>query len=134
MLKRYLKLDLPKGQSLFLWGARKSGKSTFLKEYYPGSLYIDLLHNSTAMKYIAFPSKLREEILELGDEALSAPIITDEIQKVPALLDEVHWLIENHKGISFILCGSSLRRLKQSGSNLLGGRAWRQVFTPLCYP
>jgi len=136
MLKRYLKLELPKNQSLFLWGARKTGKSTFLKELYPQSIYIDLLENDTLMSYAKNPSRLRHEILEYKPDVLQHPIIIDEIQKVPALLDEVHWLIENAKdsNVHFILCGSSLRRLKLSGSNLLGGRAWRQIFMPLCYP
>ena len=61
------------------------------------------------------------------------PVIIDEIQKVPGLLDEVHWLIENEK-ISFILCGSSARKLKRVGANLLGGRAWKFHFYPLVYP
>ncbi len=136
MLKRFLKLELPKNQSLFLWGARKTGKSTFLKELYPHSIYIDLLENDTLLSYAKNPSRLRHEVLEYKPDILQYPIIIDEIQKVPALLDEVHWLIENGKdrGIYFILCGSSLRRLKLSGSNLLGGRAWRQIFMPICYP
>lgn len=136
MLKRFLKLELPENQSLFLWGARKTGKSTFLKELYPQSIYINLLENDTLLSYIKNPSRLRHEILEYKADILQYPIIIDEIQKVPALLDEVHWLIENEKdrGVYFILCGSSLRRLKLSGSNLLGGRAWRQIFMPLCYP
>jgi predicted AAA+ superfamily ATPase len=53
---------------------------------------------------------------------LNKPIILDEVQKVPQLLDEVHWLIEN-KGLRFVLCGSSARKLKKGHANLLGGRA-----------
>lgn len=136
MLKRILKLNQPQNQSLFLWGARKTGKSTFLKEIYPSSTYIDLLENDTFLHYTKDPSKLRHEIMSRTDSYAGQPIIIDEIQKIPTLLDEVHWLIENakDKGVSFVLCGSSLRRLKVAGSNLLGGRAWRQVFMPLCYP
>jgi predicted AAA+ superfamily ATPase len=55
------------------------------------------------------------------------------VQKVPLLLDEVHHLIESNKSLQFILCGSSARRLKSTGANLLGGRAWRYIFLPLCY-
>jgi predicted AAA+ superfamily ATPase len=119
-----------------LWGARKTGKSTFLKSLYPQSIYIDLLEGDTLLSYVKNPSRLRHEVLEYKPEILKHPIIIDEIQKIPALLDEIHWLIENAKdqGVHFILCGSSLRRLKMSGSNLLGGRAWRQIFMPLCYP
>ena len=135
MLTRFLKLDLPQGKSLFLWGARQTGKSTFLKLHYPNSLWIDLLKNDTFLFYNRQPYRLREEILSLPQETLSHPIIIDEIQKIPPLLDEIHWLIENGpKPCSFILCGSSLRRLKHEGANLLGGRAWRQNFLPLCYP
>ena len=56
------------------------------------------------------------------------------MQKVPLLLDEVHYLIEELKNVSFIVCASSVRKLKSSGVNLLGGRAWRYLFQPLCYP
>lgn len=133
MLKRQLNLDiLPKGKSLFLWGARKTGKSTFLKEAYPKSLYIDLLDHSTFLKYSRSSSILEETINALND--FSYPIIIDEVQKVPEILDQVHYLIEKHKGLSFILCGSSMRKLRHTGTNLLGGRAWRQIFLPLCYP
>ncbi len=85
------------------------------------------------MRYLKRPESLREEVMSLKDPSLF-PIIIDEIQKIPALLDEIHWLIENVSQSSFILCGSSFRRLKHSGANLLGGRAWRQIFLPLCYP
>ena len=64
MLKRFLKLELPENQSLFLWGARKTGKSTFLKELYPQSIYINLLENDKLLSYIKNPSRLRHEILE----------------------------------------------------------------------
>jgi len=71
--------------------------------------------------------------LALDPGQLALPIILDEIQKVPALLDEVHWLIENTSAY-FILCGSSARKLKRGAANLLGGRAWRFTFYPLVYP
>lgn len=130
-LQRYLSLDLPKGQSCFLWGARKTGKSTFLKERFKGSLYIDLLQADVYQAYFREPHRLRQELLALPP---NAPVILDEVQKVPMLLDEVHGLIEAQKGFQFILCGSSARRLKSSGANLLGGRAWRTMFVPFCYP
>lgn len=133
MLKRKLTLNLPASQSIFLWGARKTGKSTFLKSMFPDSMYIDFLQQDVSLRYSKNPSLLRQE-LESNPNKLDHPIIIDEIQKVPEMLDEVHWMIENYKGISFILCGSSLRKLKHMGSNLLGGRAWRQLFLPLCYP
>jgi predicted AAA+ superfamily ATPase len=74
---------------------------------------------------------LREQILAMLDRSqVVQPVILDEVQKVPQLLDEVHWLIENC-GISFILCGSSARKLKTGHANLLGGRAWRFSMYPL---
>jgi predicted AAA+ superfamily ATPase len=131
MLHRVLNLKIPQGQSLFLWGSRKTGKSTYLKERFPKSLYIDFLKQDVFLRYTKNPSLLRQE---LEHASRDHPIIIDEIQKIPEMLDEVHWMIENYKGISFILCGSSLRKLKNAGANLLGGRAWRQLFFPLCYP
>ena len=129
-LKRFLDISLPKGQSCFLWGARKTGKSTYLKERFTESTYINLLQADVYQKYLRNPERLREEVRLENNTT----IIIDEVQKVPLLLDEVHFLIEEFKNINFILCGSSVRRLKSSGSNLLGGRAWRFLFQPLCYP
>ena len=133
-IERYLKLNIPKPYSTFLWGARKTGKSTYLKSCFPNSLYIDLLKTDIFQKYMNRPSLLREEIIAVPKETLNYPIILDEVQKIPRLLDEVHWMIENIDDVQFILCGSSIRKLKQGGSNLLGGRAWRHMFMPLCYP
>ncbi len=128
--KRLLKMNLPKKQSAFLWGARKTGKSTFLKENFPSSPYFDLLKSDLYLSYSKEPYLFREEVLNLSKESLSHHIIIDEVQKVPLLLDEVHYLIEN-KNLQFILCGSSARKLRRGGANLLGGRAWGYNFYPL---
>lgn len=130
---RLLKLDLPQGQSAFLWGARKTGKSTFLSNHYANSVRYDLLKTDLYLQLLKHPHELREEILELEKNELKNPIIIDEIQKIPALLDEIHWLIENTDAY-FILCGSSARKLKRGAANLLGGRAWRFTFYPLTFP
>lgn len=137
-IKRFLDLGLPQGQSCFLWGARKTGKSTYLKAYFSRNeqneqtvLYIDLLQADVFQRYSNHPNILREELSHISENHI---IILDEVQKVPALLDEVHSLIESHKNLQFILCGSSARRLKTTGANLLGGRAWRSQFFPFCYP
>ncbi|MBS0656341.1 MAG: ATP-binding protein [Verrucomicrobia bacterium] len=132
-VKRYLNLQLPLGQSIFLWGPRNSGKSTYLRESFPDSVYYDLLQTDLFLTLLKEPFKLREEILQLPSEALQNPIIIDEIQKVPLLLNEVHWLIENHKPCHFILCGSSARKLRAAGTHLLAGRAWSSHFYPLVY-
>ena len=132
-LKRLLDIDLPPHQSAFLWGARKTGKSTYLMEHFPHSIKYDLLKTDELARLLAAPHLLREELLALSPKELKSPVIIDEVQKAPALLNEVHWLIENKK-IGFILCGSSARKLNRGAANLLGGRAWRFQFYPLVYP
>lgn len=127
MLERILKLEEVKDDSLFLWGSRQTGKSTLLKMLFPEAPIYDLLKSDVRMALQMRPALLREEC-ELLDEG--ELVIIDEVQKVPALLDEVHWLIEN-KGLRFILSGSSARKLRRSGANLLGGRALRQTLFPL---
>jgi len=131
MFDRILTLKLPRGKSAFLWGARRTGKSTFLGRSFPGSLRIDLLQSDVYYEYLRRPATLREHLAAGHTTAQpQQSIIIDEIQKVPLLLDEVHWLIEN-RALSFILCGSSARKLKRGHANLLGGRAWRFVMHPL---
>ena len=130
MLKRLLKIKLPKGQSAFLWGPRKTGKTTFLKTNFSKSLRYDLLRTDIFLEFVKRPFLLREQLLALSPKQLKEPIIIDEVQKVPQLLDEIHWLIEN-KNLKFILCGSSARKLKRGKANLLGGRAWRYEMHPL---
>ncbi|MBN1633235.1 MAG: ATP-binding protein [Ignavibacteria bacterium] len=132
MIKRYLNIDLPKGQSAFLWGARKTGKTTYIKNNYPESILLDLLKTDDYLRLLEKPYLFRQEILALDNSKLDKPIIIDEIQKVPLLLDEVHHLIESYK-LSFILSGSSARKLKRGKANMLGGRAWRFELFPLTY-
>jgi predicted AAA+ superfamily ATPase len=106
-----------------------------LKNLFPRAQRYDLLLSDQYRRFIADPSILRQECEAGGlTEANQAyPIIIDEVQKIPGLLDEVHWLIEN-RGLRFILCGSSPRKLKRSQANLLGGRAVRYELFPLVYP
>ena len=127
---RLLNVKLPPGQSAFLWGPRKTGKTTYFKKAFPASLFFDFLRTDIALDFTRRPSLLREQILAKEPETLLCPIILDEVQKVPAVLDEVHGLIESH-GLRFILCGSSARKLKRGKANLLGGRAWRYELFPL---
>jgi predicted AAA+ superfamily ATPase len=129
-IDRAMKMELPEGQSAFLWGARKTGKSTFLKQNFPSSIVYDFLKTDLSVELTGRPALLREQILARSPRDLRPPVILDEVQKVPSILDEVHWLIEN-KGTSFILCGSSARKLRRGQANLLGGRAWRFVLHPL---
>ena len=127
---RQLKMDLPDRQSAFLWGPRKTGKSTYLKQTFPNSIVFDFLKTDLMLDFSRRPSLLRERILAQSETHLAHPIILDEVQRVPPLLDEVHWLIENRR-LRFVLCGSSARKLKRGGGNLLGGRAWRYEMFPL---
>src|SRR3990172_7838805 len=129
-ITRLLKIELPKGQSAFLWGPRKTGKTTYLKAAYPNSLIFDMLQTDLFLEFAKRPFLLREQLLAADPKQLKEPILIDEVQKVPQLLDEIHWLIEN-KGLRFILCGSSARKLRRGGTNLLGGRAWRYEMFPL---
>jgi predicted AAA+ superfamily ATPase len=129
-VKRILNIDLPPRQSAFLWGPRKTGKSTYLIEKFPKSVIYDFLQTDLFLEFSKRPSLLRERLLAKDRQILKHPVILDEVQKVPQVLDEVHWLIEN-RGIRFILCGSSARKLKRGKANLLGGRAWRFEMFPL---
>ena len=131
--ERQLALDLPVGQSAFLWGPRKTGKSTLLRRRFPNAIRFDLLDTRLLLECTRSPWRLRERLQALDAAALEAPIVVDEVQKAPALLDEVHGLIES-KGLGFVLCGSSARKLKRGRANLLGGRAWRFALHPLAWP
>lgn len=122
MFQRALLLPEHPKQSFFLWGPRQAGKSTLLLDLYPNAYYIDLLRADTSIRFLEQPWMLRETIA-----ALPTPpslIIIDEVQKVPALLDEVHYMIER-MGLTFGLCGSSARKVRRGQANLLGGRAVR---------
>lgn len=134
MYIRKLSLGNLNGDSCFLWGPRQTGKSTLLKTVFPNSKYYDLLLSTQYRRLIQNPAIIREELFAYSGEELAKiqPIIVDEVQKIPELLDEIHWLIENRK-ISFILCGSSARKLKRGHGNLLGGRALKYQLMPLVY-
>ncbi len=99
------------------------GKSTLLRECYPYGVWVNLLKADEFRRYTARPELLRQELEAEGPDP-SRQVVIDEVQKVPALLDEVHWLIEN-RGLCFALCGSSARKVRRGAANLLGGRALR---------
>ncbi len=134
MYNRIQDLNLSSQETCFLWGPRQTGKSTLLKALFPNSIRYDLLLSTEYQRLLRRPSLIREQCLAAGLDAGSpkVPIIIDEIQNIPALLDEIHWLIEN-MGLRFILCGSSARKLKRGHANLLGGRAVRYELYPLVY-
>jgi predicted AAA+ superfamily ATPase len=134
MFKRRLILNESAKETCFLWGPRQTGKSTLLKSLFPDAQYYDLLLADIYRNFMANPERLRQECEALGLNGSNQkqPLIIDEVQKIPELLDEIHWLIEN-RGLRFILCGSSPRKLKRSHANLLGGRALRYELLPLTY-
>ncbi len=112
--------------SFFLFGPRGSGKSTWVRYQFPTALRIDLLDPETDRVYSARPERLREAIFGQSEQV----ILIDEVQKVPALLDVVHQLIEEKRGLKFILTGSSARKLKKTGVDLLAGRALLKTLHP----
>ncbi len=124
MLTRKLILPTQPKESFFLWGPRQSGKSMLLKSRYPEAIWFDLLQTDQYLELRDKPSLLREQLLYESQRAKSKFVVIDEIQKVPMLLDEVHWLIENTNYV-FGLCGSSARKVRAGHANLLGGRAIR---------
>ena len=126
IIRRALDLRLPRGKSAFLWGPRQVGKSHWLRQQYPDAPIIDLLQTDVFAEYAARPALLRERFARRRPPF----VVIDEVQKVPALLDEVHWLIEN-AGLSFLMTGSSARKLRRGHANLLAGRAWRRLMLPL---
>ena len=130
---RTLRIDLPQGQSAFVWGPRKTGKTTLLHRQFPHAARFDLLDTRLLLDLTRAPWTLAERVRAFDHATRATPIIIDEVQKVPAVLDEVHRLIEN-EGLSFVLCGSSARKLKRGRANLLGGRAWRFGLHPLTWP
>ena len=132
MYERTLRIELPRGQSAFLWGPRKVGKSTLLRRQFPEAPYFDLLDTRLMLQLTREPRQLSDRIRAHGPAGGAHPVILDEVQKVPAVLDEVHRLMES-EGYSFVLCGSSARKLKRGRSNLLGGRAWRLTLHPLTW-
>ncbi|MBR1808756.1 MAG: ATP-binding protein [Paludibacteraceae bacterium] len=127
MFERYYKLPNELVTSIFLFGARQTGKTTLLLQQFPQAEYIDLLDTLTLAQYSRRPALLYERYKNHDSNTI---VIIDEIQQVPLLLNEVHRLI-TQKGIHFILCGSSARKLRRKGYNTLGGRALPCYLYPL---
>ena len=116
----------PENKSFFLFGPRGTGKTTWVKQAFPDAVYIDLLESRLYNDLLADPQRLQNLIPNNSNNW----IIIDEVQKIPELLNEVHRLIEKYK-YKFILTGSSARKLRRKGPNLLAGRALSYSMHPL---
>ena len=115
----------PPASSFFLFGPRGTGKSTWCREQYPDAVVVDLLQPDVRREYLARPERLRELAHQQGDGQV---FVIDEVQKCPELLSVVHGLIEEHRGWRFVLTGSSARKLRGAGVDLMGGRAlWQEM-------
>ena len=119
-------LTVPK-QSFFLFGPRGSGKSTWVRSKFPDAHRVDLLDEVTHHTYLTQVGAFADELRTLPN---GSTVIVDEVQRLPQLLNEVHRSIEERR-MRFVLCGSSARKLKQQGTNLLAGRALRRLMFPL---
>ncbi|MEW5693326.1 MAG: ATP-binding protein [Candidatus Hydrogenedentota bacterium] len=116
----------PKNKSFFLFGPRGTGKTTWVKSAFHDSIYIDLLEAGIFNKFIANPQRLENMI----PTKFNGWVIIDEVQRVPELLNEVHRLIERYN-YKFVLTGSSARKIRKKGVNLLAGRALNYSMHPL---
>jgi len=119
-------INPPEG-SYFLLGPRGTGKSTWLLHHYPKAVRIDLLLGEEERRFSAYPERIRDVAAALPN---GSTLILDEIQRVPRLLPEIHSLIEEKRGIQYIMTGSSSRKLRRSVSDLLGGRALLRQMGP----
>ncbi|MBM4256079.1 MAG: ATP-binding protein [Deltaproteobacteria bacterium] len=119
-------LDVQRQKSFFLFGPRGVGKTAWLKQTFPEGLYLDLLDSELHLRLVASPRRL-DDLIPRG---FSGWVILDEVQRVPEILNEVHRLIESRR-LRFILTGSSARKLRRRGVNLLAGRALTRFMHPL---
>jgi uncharacterized protein len=119
-------LQPPPKQSFFLFGPRGVGKTAWAHEQFPAALFFDLLDYQTYTQLLAAPQRLGDQI----PQGYKGWVVVDEIQRVPELLNEVHRLIESRR-LRFVLTGSSARKLRHRGVNLLAGRALTRHLHPL---
>jgi predicted AAA+ superfamily ATPase len=117
----------PPKQSFFLFGPRGTGKSTLLRRAFPDALHLDLLQPELHRELAARPERLREHVLGAPDRPV---VVVDEVQRIPELLNVVHQLLESASRRRFVLTGSSARKLRRGGVDLLAGRALHRTLHP----
>lgn len=122
----YARVLEPPSGSFFLFGPRGTGKSTWLRARFPEAPRVNLLDERRYQDYLRDPGRFADELRALAPGSL---VVVDEVQRLPELLNEVHRFIEE-AGLRFVLCGSSARKLKRAGTNLLAGRAVRRAMHP----
>lgn len=113
--------------SSFLFGMRGAGKTTWARERFPNARWIDLLREDAYQAYLADPRLFRRQLADVPPEGW---VVVDEIQRLPSLLNEIHRSIEESR-LRFVMLGSSARKLRREGVNLLGGRALQRILSPL---
>lgn len=126
MFNRLFHFDLTSTHSIFIFGPRGTGKTSWIKRHIKNALYFDLLHDDLYTEFFARPARLADKIAP----DYQGWVVIDEVQRVPAILNEVHRLIESRR-LRFVLTGSSARKLKAKGVNLLAGRALTYHMHPL---
>jgi len=125
----YARALTPPKTSFFLFGPRATGKSTWLRQVLPDAHWCDLLATDVFLRFLHEPAAFRREVEGLPKDTW---VVVDEVQKVPALLDEVHGIIARHgRRYRFALSGSSERRLRRLDANMLAGRVVNRAFFPL---
>lgn len=126
-------INLPENQSFFLFGARQTGKSTLIQDKYKEAWFVNLLHSDVYQNYLKTPEQFRREASDKIEKQGLSRIVIDEIQRLPELLNEIHALMEKYPSCKFVMTGSSARKLRKGGVNLLGGRAVERRLYPMTH-
>lgn len=127
-------LELLKKKSLILLGPRQTGKSTLVKSTFPNAVYLNLAASDIYRELSSKPELIRQKFENIKTMSSPAQLIIDEAQKIPEIFDEIQLVLDSNKNARVILTGSSARKLKRTGINLLPGRIWSMQLFPLVYP
>ena len=127
-------IKFPPNLSFFLFGPRQTGKSTLIKSRFRENIWtVNLLHSEDYIRLVKEPHRFRLEAVRRIEQEGVETLFVDEVQRIPALLNEVQALMEKFPAVRFILSGSSARKLKRGGANLLAGRAVEKQLFPLTF-